>query len=161
METVFKTWINSWSLKSMCCTCGNSIETMTATYLNHCTFCLDGWFLFWGYFPSVRYGMLVWGLCCQVFFSNLESIHVRAAKIIFNLDWCTPCKEVLTTAKYNTLEIMYEKRLLILAHQAYYHLLPCPMICLFKKYLSSNDHRRKMTFKLLRAKADMGKKSCS
>ena len=104
--------------------------------------------------------MLVWGLCGQVFFSNPESIHVRAAKIIFNLDWCTPVKEVLTTAKYNTLEIMYEKRLLILAHQAYYHLLPCPMICLFKKYLSSNDHRRKMK-KLLSAKADMGKKSCS
>ena len=161
METVFKTWINSWSLKSMCCTCGNSIETMTATYLNHCTSCLDGWELIsiLGLFPSVRYGMLVWGLCGQV--SNLESIHVRAAKIIFNLDWCTSGKEVLTTAKYNTLEIMYEKRLLILAHQAYYHLLPCPMICLFKKYLSSNDHRRKMTFKLLRAKADMGKKSCS
>ena len=27
--------------------------------------------------------------------------------------------------------LMYQKRLLILAHQAYYHLLPCPMNCLF------------------------------
>ena len=71
--------------------------------------------------------MLVWGSCGQVLFSNLKAIHVRAKKIIFNLDWCTPGKEVLATAKWNTLEIMYEKRLLILAHQAYCHLLPCPM----------------------------------
>ena len=49
--------------------------------------------------PSVTYGMLVWGSCGQTFFSNLESIHFRAAKIIFNLDWCTPSKEVLAAAK--------------------------------------------------------------
>ena len=81
--------------------------------------------------PSVTY---VWyvslGLLCGlVLFSNLESIHVRAAKIIFNLDWCTPGKAVLATAKWNTLEIMYEKKILILVHQASYHLLPCPMNC--------------------------------
>ena len=94
--------------------------------------------------------LLVWGSCGQAFFSNLESIHVRAAKIIFNLDWCTPSKDVLAAAKWNTLETMYEKRLLILAHQAYYYLLPCPMNCLFVKYVSSYDFRRKMTFKLPR-----------
>ena len=71
-------------------------------------------FYFRVFLPSVTYSMLVCGSCGQVRFSNLESIQVRAAKIIFNLDWCTP----------GTLEIMYEKRLLILAHQAYYHLLP-------------------------------------
>lgn len=111
--------------------------------------------------PSVTYGMLVWGSCGRVFFSSLESIHVRAAKIIFNLDWCTPSKEVLATVKWNTLEIMYEKRLLILAHQAYYNLLPRPMSRHFEKYVSSYDFRRKMTFKLPRPKTDMVKKSCS
>ena len=94
-------------------------------------------------------------------FSELESIHVRAAKIIFNLDWCTPSKAVLAIAKWNTLETMYEKRLLILAHQAYYHLLPCPMSCLFVKYDSRYDFRRKMTFRLPRPRTDMIKKACS
>ena len=108
------------------------------------------------------YCMLVWGSCGQALFSNLESIHVRAAKIIFHLiDWCTPCKEVLATAKWNTLKIMYEKRLLILAHQAYYRLLPCPMKCLFEKCISRYDLRRKMNFKLPRPKMDMVRKSCS
>ena len=82
----------------------------------------------------------------KYFSQNLESTHIRAAKVIFNIDWCTPGKELLATAKWNTLEIMYENRLLILAHQAYYHLLPCPMNCLFETYVSSYDLRRKMTF---------------
>ena len=72
-----------------------------------------------------------------------------------------PGKDVLATAKWNTLEIMYEKRLLILAYQAYYHLLPCPMNCLFEKYVTSYDLRRKMTFKLPRSNTDMVRKSCS
>ena len=54
----------------------------------------------------------------KYFSQNLESTHVIAAKVIFNLDWCTPGKEVLATAKWNTLKIMYEKRLLALAHQS-------------------------------------------
>ena len=95
------------------------------------------------------YTMLIWGSCGQVRFSNLGCIHVRAAKIIFNLDWCTP----------GTLEIKYEKRLLILAHQAYYHLLPYPTNCLFEKYISGYDLRRKMNFKLSRPKTDMVRKS--
>ena len=32
--------------------------------------------------PSVTYGMLVWGSCFQVLFSDLESIHVTGAKMI-------------------------------------------------------------------------------
>ena len=66
--------------------------------------------------------MLVWGSSGQVFFSSLESIHVRAARILFNLHWCTPGREVLATAKWNALEILeiiYEKRLLTLAQQVY------------------------------------------
>ena len=31
-------------------------------------------------------------------------MHVRAAKIIFNLDWRTPGKEVPAKANWNTLE---------------------------------------------------------
>ena len=101
------------------------------------------------------------GLLWSSTFLKPRIYTVRATKIKFNLDWCTTGQEVLATAKENTLEFMYEKRLLILAHQAYYHLLPCPMNCLFEKYVSSYNLRRKMTFKLPRPKTDMVKKSCS
>lgn len=72
------------------------------------------------------------GLFCPLFriVSNLESIHIRAAKIIFYLDWWLSSKVVLATAKWNTLKSIYEKRLLI---SAYYHLLRCPMNCLLEK----------------------------
>ena len=56
--------------------------------------------------------------------------------------------------------ISVQMSMLILAHQAYYHLLPCPMNCLFVKYASSYDFRTKMTFKLPRPRTDIIKKSC-
>ena len=113
--------------------------------------------------PSVTYGMLVWGSCGQGLFSELESINVRAAKIIFNLNssWCRPSRSVLVGAKWNTLETMYEKRLLILAHEAFSHLLPRPTSCLFAKYESSYDFSRKMTPRLPRPRTDMIRKACS
>ena len=69
------------------------------------------------------------------------------------------CNGVEMMLKSN--QIMFEKRLLISAHHAYHHLLPCPMNRRFEKYVSSYDFRRKMTFKLPRPKTDMVKKSCS
>ena len=45
--------------------------------------------------PSVTYGMLVWGMCGTSLFSELEKVHVGAAKLIYGLDWLTPSGEVL------------------------------------------------------------------
>lgn len=44
--------------------------------------------------------MLVWGSCGKTKFLSLESLHVREAKIIYKMDWCTPGKEVLKKAKW-------------------------------------------------------------
>ena len=38
-----------------------------------------------------------WLLFQRFVTSIVESTHVRAAKVIFNLDWCTPGNEVLAT----------------------------------------------------------------
>ena len=53
--------------------------------------------------PSVTYGLIVWGSCGKTMFSELEKIHVRAAKIIHNLDWYTPSVDVLAQVKWNTI----------------------------------------------------------
>ena len=37
-------------------------------------------------FPSITYSILIWGNCSTAPFSSLDSIHTRAARIIFNLD---------------------------------------------------------------------------
>ena len=93
------------------------------------------------------------GLLLSSTFLKLRIYTCRSGKTLFNSDWSTPGKEVLATA-WNTLEIMYEKRLLILAHQAYYHILLCPVNCLFEKYASSYDLGRKMALKLTRPEHD-------
>ena len=43
-------------------------------------------------FHFKKHNLLLWG---------------TMTKIIFNLDWCTPSKEVLAAAKWNTLETIY------------------------------------------------------
>ena len=49
-------------------------------------------FCFKAILPSVTYGMLVWGSCGAALFSELENIHVRAAKLIYGLDWLYPLR---------------------------------------------------------------------
>ena len=55
--------------------------------------------------PSVTSdGIAVWGSCGSMHFTELEKIHVRAAKIIYNLDWLTPSEEVLQRVNWHTLK---------------------------------------------------------
>ena len=65
--------------------------------------------------PSVTYGLVVWGSCGESLFDELEKIHVRAAKIIYGLDWHTPSDQVLAQSKWPTVKDLYEYRLLMLA----------------------------------------------
>ena len=52
-------------------------------------------------------------------FNELERIHVRAAKVIFGLDWYTSGKDVLAKVKWFTLNTMYKQQLLYLAYKNY------------------------------------------
>ena len=47
---------------------------------------------------------------------KMERIHVRAAKIVYKLDWRTPSDQVLVKAKWNTIRGMNSKRLLRFAY---------------------------------------------
>ena len=59
-------------------------------------------FLFEGYFPSMNYGLTLWGACCN---SNnldfLERLHCRVARIIFNLLKDMASHGVLEHAEYS------------------------------------------------------------
>ena len=69
--------------------------------------------------PSVTYGLVAWGSCGKSLFDELEKIHVRAAKIIYGLDWHTPSDQVLVRSKWPTVKDFYEYRLLMLAHDCF------------------------------------------
>jgi hypothetical protein len=52
--------------------------------------------------PSVTYGLTIWGSCGTVPFDELEKIHVRAARIIYGLNWQTLTLDVYTKVKWKT-----------------------------------------------------------
>ena len=50
--------------------------------------------------PSVKYGIILWGSCTNSDLVNsVNSLHCRAARIIFNLPRHMPSTEVLTYAQ--------------------------------------------------------------
>lgn len=63
-------------------------------------------------------------------------LHVRAARIIYYLDWYTQSTEVLAKSKWKTLNAMFKDRLLVLVHKRYYGDLPQSMSSFFTRYVS-------------------------
>ena len=63
--------------------------------------------------PSVTYGIIVWGGCNN---SNhiqaLETLHRRAARIIFNLQWDTPSDTVMEITKWDSILDLYKLSLI-------------------------------------------------
>ena len=59
--------------------------------------------------PSVKYGLVLWGACCN---SNprdsIERLHCRASRIIFNLPRDMPSKEVLAYDRWPTIFLYYK-----------------------------------------------------
>ena len=75
------------------------------------------------------------GSCGKSLFNELEKIHVRAAKIIYGLDWYPPSDQLLAQSKWNTVKDLYEYRLLMLAHFCFYNFLPVAIMKLFTKWM--------------------------
>ena len=75
--------------------------------------------------PPITYGLIVWVSCNKTLFDKLERLHMRAARIIFGLDWCMPTEVVvLNTVKWRPLRHIYFQRLLVLVYKCYYELMP-------------------------------------
>jgi len=59
--------------------------------------------------PSVKYGLVLWGVCCDSnLFDSIERLHFRASRIIFNLPRAIPSKEVLAYDRWPTI-FLYHK----------------------------------------------------
>jgi hypothetical protein len=111
--------------------------------------------------PSITYGILIWGSCGKTMFNELERIHVRAAKVIFGLDWYTSGIDVLAKVKWFTLNTMYKQQLLYLAYKNYYNLLPATLQSLFIKTSHHYGLRNKITYVVPKPNTDYLKKSIS
>ena len=61
--------------------------------------------------PSVTYGRTVWGSCNKTHLNNLEKLHARAGRIVYELPWDTSAEDVLMRTRWDSLETMYKLRL--------------------------------------------------
>ena len=63
--------------------------------------------------PSVKYGIVLWGLCTNSDLVNsVNCLHCRAARIIFNLPRNMPSTKVLTYAQWQITSLHYKTDIL-------------------------------------------------
>ena len=75
--------------------------------------------------PSVKYGIVLWGSCTNSdFVKSVNSLHCRAARIIFNLPWDMSSTEVLTFAQWQSMSLHYKIDILKIFHKGYNDELP-------------------------------------
>ena len=91
-------------------------------------------------------------------FRDLEKMHVRAAKIIFGLDFSTPTKDVISQYNWITLKSVYLKRLAKLVHKCYYGTSPAQLQELFLKRSNTYNPKRRKCLTLPKPSTEMMKK---
>ena len=79
---------------------------------------------------------------------EIERIHVRAAKIIYKLDWSTSSNQVLVKANWNTIRDVNSKCLLCFAYKCYYGHVPEQLQSFVRKSSYTYDFRKKLSLAL-------------
>ena len=88
--------------------------------------------------PSVKYGLVLWGSCCNSdMLDSIERLHCRAARIIFNLPKDMPSNEVLKYDQWFTFSVYYKLDILRLFYKANNDRLPEPLM---KSILDNSSH---------------------
>ena len=94
--------------------------------------------------PSVTYGLILWGSCCNSdLFQSLERLHCRAGRLIFNLPKDMATSDVLQRTQWPTLSIYYRSAIFICFHKAFRDRLPVTLIDLISKKRATNYSTRK------------------
>ena len=75
--------------------------------------------------PSVNYGHILWGACCNSdILDSLERLHCRATRIIFNLPKDMASHDVLERAEWFTIRFYFKLAVFKCMHKAYNGRLP-------------------------------------
>ena len=84
--------------------------------------------------PSVSYGLILLGACCNSdILNSLESLHCRAARILFNLPKDMASYDVLERAEWFTIRFYYKLAVFKCIHKAYNGRLPSTLSNCFAK----------------------------
>ena len=101
---------------------------------------------------TCTYSMVVWGSCGSTLFGDLENIHVRAAKLIYSLDWFIhqrKLEEVWRQTKWKPSKQMYIRRVLCLVYKCVSGDAPVQLQHLWTENRSNCNLRRKMFWQCL------------
>ena len=72
--------------------------------------------------PSVKYGLVLWGSCCNSdIIDSIERLHCRAARVIFNLPKDMPTYDVLSYDQWSTFSLYYKLDILRLFYKAFHN----------------------------------------
>ena len=75
--------------------------------------------------PSVNYGLVLWGSCCNSeLLNSIDRLHCRAARIIFNLSKDMASSEVMETVNCSTIKLSYKLEIFKLMYNAHKNILP-------------------------------------
>ena len=111
--------------------------------------------------PEVTYGISVWGgTNRQDNFNSLESLHSRAARVIFNFAKDLLSAEALTRAKWDTLRTFHKQSILKLTYKMYHKDLPCCMTAHIVKLQPSYNLRNRLRLEFPPFKSNI-KKYCT
>ena len=75
--------------------------------------------------PSINYGLVLWGLCCNSeLINSIDRLHCRTARIIFNLSKDMASSEVMKTVNWSTIRLIYKLEIFKLMYNANKNILP-------------------------------------
>ena len=100
----------------------------------------------------------MWGSYNKTLFDVLQHIHVRAAKIIYHLDWCTPTEEVLTPSYRSLCGILIFTAYLYLLTR-YYERMSSQLKDLLVKHETNFSLRKQLCFNMATPKTEIVKTS--
>ena len=103
----------------------------------------------------------VWGSCSLSLFSDLEHLHIKAAKLIHKLPSGTLDCDALKRAKWKPLSYIYKRRLASIMYQVHNDILPVQLTALLGTRSNETSYklRRSNDFSLVRYHSELGRNS--
>ena len=109
--------------------------------------------------PSVLYGIAVWGSCSSALMDDIDRIHLRATRIIHNLPCNIPNDDIINAPYWNSINLFYIKRLLVITYNIYYGNCVEPLNDLIVKPVTTYNFRKLLNVEILRPRTEVGRSS--
>ena len=108
--------------------------------------------------PSVLYDISVWGSCSPALMDDINRIHLRATRIIHNIH-NIPNDDIMNAPYWNSINLFYIKRLLVITYNIYYGNCVEPLKDLIVKPVTTYNFRKSLNVEVLRPRTEVGRSS--